>query len=48
MFQFISLTQNLDLQAENMSRKWHVERDDVKQKTIIKELSKIWGEKRTD
>ncbi|KAH1211706.1 hypothetical protein GmHk_14G040091 [Glycine max] len=34
--------------AENMSRKWHVERDDVKQKTIIKELSKIWGEKRTD
>ncbi|KAK7300377.1 hypothetical protein RJT34_11221 [Clitoria ternatea] len=34
--------------AENMSRKWHLEREDVKQKTIVKELSKIWGAKRTD
>ncbi|TKY57026.1 hypothetical protein E2542_SST21472 [Spatholobus suberectus] len=31
--------------AENMSRKWHLEREDVKQKTIVKELSKIWGAK---
>ncbi|CAJ1971152.1 unnamed protein product [Sphenostylis stenocarpa] len=34
--------------AENMSRKWHMERGDVKQKTIVKELSKIWGKKTTD
>ncbi|KAG4964591.1 hypothetical protein JHK85_039566 [Glycine max] len=46
---FGMVASKLELQnAENMSRKWHVERDDVKQKTIIKELSKIWGEKRTD
>nr|ACU13834.1 unknown [Glycine max] len=38
----------LKIWAENMSRKWHMERDDVKQKTIVKELSKIWGAKRTD
>jgi len=38
----------LDLQAENVSRKWHMEREDVKQKTIVKELSKIWGRKTTD
>lgn len=34
--------------AENMSRKWHIEREDVKQKTIVKELSKIWGRKTSD
>lgn len=31
-----------------MSRKWHIEREDVKQKTIVKELSKIWGRKTSD
>ncbi|ESW13615.1 hypothetical protein PHAVU_008G211400 [Phaseolus vulgaris] len=34
--------------AENLSRKWRMEREDVKQKTIVKELSKIWGTKTTD
>ncbi|KAK7372625.1 hypothetical protein VNO80_06012 [Phaseolus coccineus] len=34
--------------AENVSRKWRMEREDVKQKTIVKELSKIWGTKPTD
>ncbi|RDX87629.1 hypothetical protein CR513_30874, partial [Mucuna pruriens] len=34
--------------AENMSRKWHMEREDVKQKTIVKELAKIWGAKTRD
>ncbi|KAJ1383712.1 hypothetical protein SESBI_43118 [Sesbania bispinosa] len=38
----------LKIWAENMSRKWHMEREDVKQKTIVKELSKIWGAKTTD
>ncbi|KOM46751.1 hypothetical protein LR48_Vigan07g045500 [Vigna angularis] len=47
-FQFTSLTQNLDLQAENVSKKWHKEEEDVKQKTIVKELSKIWGRKTSD
>ncbi|KAI4305776.1 hypothetical protein L6164_029121 [Bauhinia variegata] len=32
--------------AENMSRKWHIEREeDIKQKPIVKELSKILGAK---
>ncbi|XP_027333058.1 uncharacterized protein LOC113847925 [Abrus precatorius] len=34
--------------ADNMSRRWHMESEDVKQKTIVKELSKIWGAKSTD
>ncbi|KAK7320526.1 hypothetical protein VNO77_30076 [Canavalia gladiata] len=38
----------LKIWAENMSRKWHLEGEDVKQKTIVKELSKIWGAKRAD
>ncbi|CAL0307517.1 unnamed protein product [Lupinus luteus] len=38
----------LKIWAENMSRKWHFERKDVKQKTIVKELSKIWGAKTSD
>jgi len=28
-----------------MSRKWHLEREDVKQKAIVKDLSKILGSK---
>ncbi|PNY16117.1 hypothetical protein L195_g012827 [Trifolium pratense] len=31
--------------AENMSKKWHLEKKDVKQKTIVKDLSKILGAK---
>ncbi|KAE9614930.1 hypothetical protein Lal_00036115 [Lupinus albus] len=38
----------LKIWAENMSRKWHFEREDVKQKAIVKELSKIWGAKTSD
>ncbi|AES99901.1 transmembrane protein, putative [Medicago truncatula] len=33
------------MKAENMSRKWHLEREDVKQKAIVKDLSKILGSK---
>lgn len=31
-----------------MSRKWHLEREDVKQKTIVKDLSKVLGAKTSD
>ncbi|GAU14454.1 hypothetical protein TSUD_249950 [Trifolium subterraneum] len=31
--------------AENMSKKWHLEKKDVKQKAIVKDLSKILGAK---
>lgn len=31
--------------AENMSREWHLESEDVKQKAIVKDLSKILGSK---
>lgn len=31
-----------------MSRKWHLEREDVKQKAIVKDLSKIFGAKSLD
>nr|KYP71038.1 hypothetical protein KK1_010281 [Cajanus cajan] len=34
--------------AENMSRKWHMEKKDVEQNTLVKELSKMWGAKTTD
>ncbi|KAL2316981.1 hypothetical protein Fmac_030857 [Flemingia macrophylla] len=34
--------------AENMSSKWHMERKDVEQNTLVKELSKMWGAKTTD
>ncbi|KAF7815387.1 uncharacterized protein G2W53_029356 [Senna tora] len=39
----------LKIWAENMSRKYHLEREeDLKQKPIIKELSKIWGARTSD
>ncbi|KAK7276537.1 hypothetical protein RIF29_17678 [Crotalaria pallida] len=39
----------LKIWAENMSRKWHFEREeDVKEKPIVKELSKILGAKTSD
>ncbi|WJX59070.1 hypothetical protein P8452_44450 [Trifolium repens] len=31
--------------AENMSKKWHLEKKDVKQKAIVKDLSRILGAK---
>ncbi|XP_061338226.1 uncharacterized protein LOC133285081 [Gastrolobium bilobum] len=38
----------LKIWAESMSRKWRLEREDVKQKSIVKELPKIWGAKTSD
>lgn len=36
----------LTFQAENMSKKWHLEREEsIKEKPMIKELSKILGAK---
>ncbi|KAA8524731.1 hypothetical protein F0562_011154 [Nyssa sinensis] len=35
--------------AEDMSKKWHLEKEeDIKEKPLIKELSKIWGPKKSN
>ena len=46
---FIPINLIFYFQAENMSKKWHIERnEDVKEKPMIKELRKILSAKLSD